>query len=347
MAAKAVKVGIAGLGRSGWHIHAETLAGMKNRYKVAAVFDKDAGRCAEAREKFSCEVCSSYGELVGKRGVDVVVVAMPNRMHADCSIEALRAGKHVVCEKPMATSLADADRMIRAGKRSKGKLTIFQNRRFAADFMKVREIIDSGRLGKVTLIRMCAHSFGRRWDWQTLRKSGGGALNNTGPHYVDQALQLIGDRYPSEFFVQMERTLALGDAEDHVKLVMRAKGSPVVDVEIMSDAAYRGPAWLVTGTRGGLTGSGSELRWKWVIASRWRKRKVDEGPTPDRSYNSEEVPWSKEQVWHGGDRFPSSMERYYLLLYKSLVTGTEPPVTPESVRRQMKLLEECHRRCGI
>ena len=342
-----IRAGIAGLGRTGWHNHALVFERLPRRYKVSAVLDVNKARMTEAQDRFRCAACNSFGELANHPDVDMVVVGLPQKLHCDCSIEALRAGKHVVCEKPMAMNLAEADRMIRVGRRAKGCFTIYQNRRYAHDFLKVREIVDSGVLGRVTLIKMCAQFFMRRWDWQTLRRNGGGQLNNTGPHFVDQALQFLGDRYPSEFFVDMQHTVTLGDADDHVKLVMKAPSAPVVEIELLSDCAYPGPLWLVTGTKGGLTSSASELRWKCVAESRLKHREIDERPTPDRSYNSEETPWSKERVWRAGKSAPDAQMRYYIELHDAIMKKEPPPVTPQSVRRQMKLIGECHRRCRI
>jgi predicted dehydrogenase len=67
-------------------------------------------------------------------------------------------------------------------------LAPFQNRRYEPHFNKVKEIVASGKLGQIVQIRMAWHSFGRRWDWQTLREFGGGQLANNGPHLLDQAL---------------------------------------------------------------------------------------------------------------------------------------------------------------
>ena len=344
---KVIRVGLAGLGRTGWYNHGLELEKLKGLYRVAAAFDMNAARLDEAKARWGCQTFTKYSDLVNCKDVDLVVVGLPNKMHADATIETLAADKHVVCEKPMATSLKDADRMVRAAKKAKGCLSIFQNRRYVSDFLKVREIIDSGQLGRVTHIRLSANSFNRRWDWQTLRKNGGGNLNNTGPHFVDMALQFLGDRYPDEFFVDMDRTLTLGDADDHVTLILKAKGAPVVEVEIMSDCAYPDKLWRITGTEGGLTGTPGELHWKRIIKSRLAKREVDERPTPDRSYNSEELPWSKERVWRTPKSDPGCIHRYYTELREAIMKRKAPPITAESIRRQMKLLEACHRRCKI
>ena len=101
----------------------------------------------------------------------------------------------------------------------------------------MKEVIQSGKLGRIVLVKIYAHSFGRSWDWQTLKKSGGGELRNNAPHIIDQALQLLGDKKP-EVFCDLRRTLTLGDAEDHVKITLRAPDSPLIDIEVTRACAY-------------------------------------------------------------------------------------------------------------
>ncbi|MEZ4637800.1 MAG: Gfo/Idh/MocA family oxidoreductase [Caldilineaceae bacterium] len=98
----------------------------------------------EAVERFDCMAYTAYGDLLADPAVELVILALPSHLHADLSIAALDVGKHVVCEKPMATSLADADRMVAAAEQRDHLLTIFQNRRYDAHFAKVRSLIDSG-----------------------------------------------------------------------------------------------------------------------------------------------------------------------------------------------------------
>ena len=72
----------------------------------------------------------------------------------------------------------------------------FHNRRYEPHLLKVRQVIASGVLGPIVQLRLVWHSFGRRWDWQTLKEFGGGALNNNGSHIIDHALQVFGDSDP-------------------------------------------------------------------------------------------------------------------------------------------------------
>jgi predicted dehydrogenase len=257
-------------------------------------------------------------------------------------MDALAKGKHVVCEKPMAASLADADRMVAAAEASDKVLTIFQNRRYNPDFVKVKEMINSGLLGKIVQIRLTASGFGRRWDWQTLQKFGGGSLNNTGPHFLDQALQLFGPNYPDEVFCHLDRTLTLGDADDHVKLVFKGKATPTVDIEISSCCAYPPETWNVMGTRGGLAGSPLALRWKWVEDAEMPPRELDIRPTPNRSYNRDQLTWH-EDAWELSEGDRDAHAGFYRDLFASIRNGAPLAITPQSVRRVIWLQEECHR----
>lgn len=341
MTQEQIRVGIAGLGRSGWSIHAKLLEPLGEHYQVASVVDADPARREEAIERFDCQAYDNYDALLADPGVELVVVSLPNFLHADAAIQALAAGKHVVCEKPMATSLADADRMVAAAAQSDKTLTIFQQRRYNPDFVKVKEIIDSGILGRIVQIRLYATGFSRRWDWQTLQKFGGGSLNNTGPHFLDMALQLFGPAEP-QVLCQLDRTLTLGDADDHVKLMLKADDAPAVDIEISSAAAYPSPMWTVLGTRGGLTGSASELQWKWIVDAEMPPHQLDTAPTPNRSYNRDQLTWH-EDSWTQPKEGTDPHAGFYTDLFAT-IRGDKPLViTPESVRRVIWLQEECHR----
>ena len=336
-----VPVAIAGLGRAGWSLHASTLEGMKDKYQVVAACDRDQGRQGEARDRFGCRTYSEFSDMLEEDEVELVVMAMPSHLHADFAIEAMRAGKHVLVEKPFAVDLEDADRMIEVAKETGQILTGSQNLRYQADFLKVREVIESGKLGRIILIRIAWHWFRRRWDWQTLKEFGGGKLNNDGAHVIDQALLLFGDAEP-QVFCHMERTpLVSGDAEDHVKVILHAPGTPMIDMEFTNACAYSQEQWLVMGTQGGLTGTHGQLRWKYVDPELLPRRPVSREPAPDRSYNREELPWVEESCDFSNETYTMSNKRLYNALYATLRKGAPLAIAPESIRRQIAVLEKC------
>jgi len=340
-----IRVGIAGLGRSGWNIHAHLLEPLTDLYRVVAAADLDEARQQEAAARFGCRTYADMASMLDDDEIDLIVNALPSPLHPSGSIAALQAGKHVVCEKPMAARVPDADRMIEAAKASGRLLAIFQNYRYNPEFIKLQEVIDSGKLGRIVMIRLASQSIGRRWDWQTLQKNDGGPLNNTGPHMLDWALQLFGPQKP-EIFCHLETTLTCGDAEDHVKVIFFGPNAPMLDLEITSACAYPQERCLVMGTQGSLTSAGKGLQWKYFDPAQLPPREVDERPTPDRSYNREEIPWT-EASWDPAESDGPGQTGFYLDLYETIRNGKPLTITLGHVRRQVEVLEECHARCPL
>lgn len=336
-----IRVGVVGLGRSGWDLHAATVRKLPEMFRLTAVADSMAERAREAGEFFGCVAFSTVAELAASEQVDLVVVATPSHLHAEHAIQALRHGKHVLVEKPQSLTVAESDEMMSAARQAKRLVVCSQNLRYAADFMKVREVIDSGHLGRIIQVNIRRHGFRRRWDWQTLTKFGGGMLYNDASHIVDQALLILGDGEP-EISCTLARTpLTLGDAEDHVKMIVTIPGKPLADLEFSNACAYPQDQWLVFGTLGTLTGSATHLRWRYVDPDLLVPREVSDQPTENRGYNAEELPWVEEECRLVSEVYSSSHERLYRRFYGSLRLGCPPLVTFESVRRQIAVLERC------
>lgn len=335
-----IHVGVAGLGRSGWDMHIRALATLPQIYKISAVADAQPARRQEAHDRFNCYTTDNFDELVVREDVELVVVATPTHLHATQTIKALQAGKHVIVEKPMAVSLADIEDMMTAAQKAERILTVNQNYRYQPDFRKVCQVLASGKLGQIVQIRVAVHQFSRRWDWQTLTEYGGGILNNHGVHWLDMMLQLIEDSEP-EVFCHMVRTpLYAGDAESHAKLLLRPQNGPLVDIELTHANAYGQDTWLVMGTQGSLTGTRRHLRWKYFEPEAVPALQLDREPTPDRSYNREELPWIEEACDLSQD-LTDGMVLLYLDLYETLQRQRPLAITPESVYRLMTVLAKC------
>jgi predicted dehydrogenase len=336
-----VRVGIAGLGRSGWNIHAKTLRQFPEQYKVVAVADLDGGRRREAQDTLGCRAYAEFGDLIRDDDVEVVVVSTFNRLHSEHAVAALEAGRRVVCEKPFALTVADADHAIAAAARA-GRLVVpFQNRRYEPHFRKVLEIVQSGVLGQILLVRLAWHSFGRRWDWQTLLEFGAGQLSNNGPHMLDHAVHLLGPG-ELEIFADLRNGLSSGDAEDHAKIVVKTPGGPTIDMELSTCVAVPQDRWFIAGTAGGLRGTTTDLTWRWVDWSTMPARPVDPRPTPDRSYNRETLDWH-EETWRGTARGDDDNRAFYQDLYGTLRENKPLAITPQSARRYVTILEHCRR----
>lgn len=340
-----IRVGIIGLGRSGWDIHASALAEM-DEYDVVAVADPVAERRAEADQRFGCATHAEPDGLIDNPDVELVVVATPSHTHVPLAVDALGGGKHVLVEKPMAPSVADLDIMTAAADKADRVLTGFQNARFDPMFLAVRSVIDSGRLGELVLIRRNLHRFARRADWQTLRKFGGGELPNTASHLIDQVLLLLDDG-PLEVFADLRRTLAPGDAEDHVKLCLRAATGPTADIESTAAVATPQPAWMIAGTAGGIVSTPDGLHVRWHDPTTLTHLHPDEGAVPGRRYGLDEhIEWHTETI-PVEPPGPQRTVRYYHALARTLRHGAELHVTPASIRRQIDTMERTRHQTGF
>ena len=342
-----VAAAVAGLGRAGWDIHAAAMRALPEQYRVVAALDSLPERRAQAAQELGCRTYEKYGDLVADGEVELVVVAAPTHLHADWTVAALAAGKHVLCDKPMARDLAECDRMIAAERKSGRTLAIFQNRRFAPGFLKVRQVAASGALGRILLVRATVADFRRRWDWQTVRALGGGMLRNFGAHRLDQVMEFAGASEP-EVFCRLDRALASGDAEDFVRVSLAAPDAPLLEVDIFMNCAFELPEWLVLGDRGSLIGGGGKgrgaIRWKTVRGfDRLPRREVDVRPVPDRSYSQETLEFDEFSAVPN-DEFGDADLEVYRRLFAALRGGGPVPVTTASIRRRMLVIDQCLRK---
>ena len=356
MKGKIIRVGIAGQGRSGYNIHARCLRNITDKYVIAAAADQLAERRRDAENKFGARAYADYSDLIRAGGFDLFVNALPSPLHVPATIQALKAGYHVVCEKPMAKSLAEFDRMAAASKKTGRFIAPFQNNRLQPFFDKMTEIIKSGVLGEIIYIRSNWSHFSRRWDWQTFQKNMGGVLFNTGPHAIDQALMLFPADVKPEVFCRMEcKNRMGGDANDFCALTIHGPGAPTIEINLSQYLAYpQEERYNISGTLGGLAGGETELRWKYYDPKKAPKQKFWTKWSVNRQYPHETLPWvekicklkpdeAKKSVGYTLRSFPSGTERFYNNVYNALHGKEKLLITLPQVRRQIAILEEAHR----
>ncbi|MBN2311720.1 MAG: Gfo/Idh/MocA family oxidoreductase [Candidatus Hydrogenedentes bacterium] len=352
---KKLRVAIIGQGRSGRGIHGRYLVTDPARFQIVAAVDPIKNRRDWAANAYGCDTYSKHAPLLKRDDLDLVINASPSHQHVPISLEFLNAGFNVLCEKPLASKAKDVDNLIAASKKSKKVLAIFQQSRFAPYFEQIRKVIDSGILGDIVQISIAFNGFSRRYDWQTLTEYMGGNLLNTGPHPMDQALQLFGTDTMPKVICVMRCANTYGDAEDHVNIILTEKGRkptgrPIIHLEISSCCAYPSFTYNVYGTRGGLKGSTSEMEWRYYDPKEAPKlrliRKPLDGPNKEPVYCSDAIKWRKK-TWRvpkaKRDLFTYMSGSFYRMLHKTLTTGAPLLITPQQVRQQIAVIEECHR----
>lgn len=294
-----IKVGVVGLGRIGMTVHRECLKARPDKFTVVAACDLLEDRCQKYAEEFGCRTYNRIEDLIADPEVEVVDIATRSCDHYLHSKMALLAGKSVLVEKPFCETYAEARELIALGSQPAGpKIFVRHNRRFEEGFIKVNEIIDSGILGEVYEIRLARNEYQRRNDWQTIKEYGGGQLLNWGPHIVDHALCFCGGRYET-LFSDIKRVAAVGDAEDHIKLVFKGVNGRVVDMEISGGVATPVPEYLVYGSRGSLVGENNTLKIRYLDPSVALQNIQADPATPGTSAafgNGETLVWKEEVI---------------------------------------------------
>jgi len=341
---KIFKVGIAGFGRSGCNIHAKALATMPEKFKIVAVADCLEERRKDAEERFGCKTFENYGKMLEGAEFDLFVDATPNKLHVEAGVAALSAGRHLLNEKPQAASLEGLESVIAASKKA-GKIYYpFQNYRFRPSYLKMKEVLDSGVLGRLVSLRINWSSYARRWDWQTLRSEWGGNLLNNGPHQLDHALMFFGDGDPEVFGKLAAWNPSGGDAENWLLVVLHGEGKPTVEIAQSGFQAYpQGEKYNFSCALGGMAGGDGHLEWKYYDPLECQAPEMWKGWSKNREYCSEKIVWRTQSWKYDGDEFDEAPKFLYKQLHATL-SGKEPQrIAHDEVRRQLRVVDALRR----
>lgn len=192
-----IRVAVVGTGGIS-HAHISAYLQFPERCKITALVDIIPGKAQRVKEQYhlDAEVYTDHHEILDK-DIDLVDVCTPPYVHAEISINALRSGKNVICEKPMAASLEECDEMIRARNESGKKLSIIAQNRFRKPIRDLKALLDSGMAGNVR--HACINSFWYRahcyydlWWRGTWEKEGGGCTLNHAVHHIDMLGWMMG-----------------------------------------------------------------------------------------------------------------------------------------------------------
>ena len=190
---KKVRIGIVGMGQRACFHGGRVFAETKDRVEIAAVCDILPDRLEYGRkwyeEYFGGPIATytDYREMYAKEKLDGAYIAGPNNLHRDMTIPALEAGLHVLCEKPMDVTLAKCDEMIAAAKKHDRLLCLAMQMHYRKRYHKVKEIIDSGAIGKVAQVWCTEYRgpFGKMKDWVWDKSKSGGAIVEKNCHHTE------------------------------------------------------------------------------------------------------------------------------------------------------------------
>lgn len=248
-----IKAGVIGYGYMGnYHIRK---CSERDDIEVVAVHDICPEKFCDIDEKYPDSNIRSYTVLrdfLADEEIELVFICTPNNSHRNLSIACLRAGKNVMCEKPVALNLQELDEILQVAEEEHKVFTAHQNRRWDSDFLVVKDVIGSGEIGRVTNLISCVH--GQRgvcFGWRADPKAGGGMLYDWGIHLIDQILQLFPNNKVASVYARMLSVLTPA-VDDYFELKMIFDNKMCASILVTTFSLQDRPRWFVYGDRGTL-----------------------------------------------------------------------------------------------
>lgn len=246
-----IGVGVIGYGYAGRVFHA-ALVDRAPGLELRAVLARDPARREQAIRERGITAYAELGEFLADPGIDLVVIATPHNTHADLAVAALAAGKHVVVDKPLAITLAEADRMVDAARQADRMLSVFHNRRWDWDYLTVKRVLAAGLIGKPYLFETAVLNYREPRDtWRAATTTMGSLVHDWGAHLVDHALQLVPA--PVErVYCRIARPRPLPEIGNYARLDLTFADGTFYAIETGNLARVPKPRWYVVGDEGSL-----------------------------------------------------------------------------------------------
>jgi UDP-N-acetyl-2-amino-2-deoxyglucuronate dehydrogenase len=305
--------------------------------RLVAVADKDLQRAEQLAGEFGIEVVyADYRDLLARSDINAISVCLPDWLHREVTVAAARAGKHVLCEKPLALDLAGANEMVRECARSGVELGLIMNHRYFPDNIRARQIIGEGALGR-PLFGSVIHASGLTGNangtspWRGRRGlAAGGVLSTQAIHFLDLLLWFAG---PVGAVKAWTKTLVLGDQQDHedtaaialrlqsgaLATLVTSSGSPIMD-------DFTGTRIEVHGSDGYLMLEGDRLR---MLQTR-KDYAVPDVKLPQVPEGAQGVLFGVGHIYEVAD------------FVKAVREGREPPVPGTDGRHLMAVLDAAY-----
>ncbi|MGM0125443.1 hypothetical protein IGI37_002842 [Enterococcus sp. AZ194] len=326
-------IGYGGMGS--YHVH--TIM-PKEQIHVKGTFDISKERQAVSEEK-GHYVYTSYEEVLNDKEIEAVLIATPNDSHKELAIQAMRAGKHVICEKPVAMNTQEFDEILAVAKETGQTFMVHQNRRWDPDFLIIRELYKNKQIGDFFQIESRVQGAnGIPGDWRHLKAHGGGMLLDWGVHLLDQLLFMIDSPVKT---VAADFSYILGDeVDDGVAAFLTFENGEKVVMEVGTTNFIKLSRWYVKGTKGTAVIEDWDLSGK-LVTPTYAPDVV--APTPIQAgvgLTKTMAPPSEEAT--KTLPLPKGLAEYpefYQNFYDVIRNDAEPVVKNEEVYRVLKLIE--------
>lgn len=312
--------------------------------RLVAVGRSDPARAEETAAQFGVPCMTDYAALLARADVDAVCICTPSGLHAQQTIAAARAGKHVLVEKPVATTVAQWHELTALARQQGRQLLAYQNRRWDTDFGAVRRIVKSGQLGRLIEVHFRYDRYRPALHTKVFKEDGrpgSGLLFDLGPHLVDQAIALFGK--PLSF----EKTLGSyrhgSQVPDYFTIQLRYPHGLNVWLTAGLLVADPGPAFVLHGTQGSYTKDRTDPQEAQLLAgikpndpAYGRERVADQ---PGRLVLADPAGHNRVLPPVADVAAPGNYLGLFEDVYQAIRHGQPYPITDEELEWQLEILE--------
>jgi len=237
------KMAIIGMGgMAGWHV--SNIREYIPDIAIVGGYDVREEANTKARDEWGIKVYMSPEEIYADSNIDIVLIATTNDAHKDYSIKCMQAGKHVICEKPVAMDAPELEEILAVAKKTGKLFSVHQNRRWDKDYLTVRKILADGLLNNLHSIESRVHGSRPLYGWRLFKQNGGGLLLDWGIHLLDQLIDLIPGKVIS---VQAHLHKVHGqEVDDSFTVLLRFENGVSGMVSISTTCYIPLPRWHVS-----------------------------------------------------------------------------------------------------
>ncbi len=333
-----IQTGLLAYGMSGRVFHAPFLSAHPG-FALRAVVERTRKTAAAAYPDLISY--DTVAELLADEALELVVINTPNNTHVDLARQALRAGKHVLIEKPVAITVAELDELLALAARQQRHVLAYQNRRWDSDFQLVRQVVESGQLGRLTEVHFRFDRYKASLNVKTFKEdpavAGSGLSYDLGPHVLDQALSLFGRPHLSQLVRASHRPGSRVDDYFHAHLHYPGGLHVFVTGSLLTAAPV--PAYVLHGTLGSFQKSRADVQETQLTAG-MQPTAAGYGHEPTEAVGSLTLA-TAEPGQFITTTLPAPTGNYtglFEAVYQTIRHGQPFPVRPEQLRWQLEIL---------
>ncbi|MEJ7768006.1 MAG: oxidoreductase [Chitinophagaceae bacterium] len=332
---KKLNVGMVGYGISAKVYHIPFVTTIEG-FTLTSIVERSGN---QVQQNFSSvKTVRSIDDLLADKDIDLVVVTTPNETHFPFAVKCIEAGKHVVIEKPVTITSAEAMTLVNMAKGCSTVVSVYQNRRYVSDFLTIKEILDKQLLGDV-------HEFEAHYDryraearpkaWREALVPGSGILYDLGPHVIDQALMLFGLPAAITADIRLQRPHARVD--DFFNIWLHYDFGKVI---LHAGMLIRepGPRYMVHGSKGSFIKYGEDVQEAKLRAGKL-PASADWGKEPESSFGLLHTEENGMVIKRNYPSLEGNYGSFYVNLYNTIMAGEPQKEKPEHGYNTIRIIE--------